>query len=180
MIAKLGQGPRAALGPDRVRLAAHHVDARAPRPRAGTAPPPSRGRLHDGAGAFRDRRSTRDAEADGRYSARRKRVLTRLRRLARTATADEPVFFEDEMDVHLNPKIGRDWMPRGHRRYVLTPGQNQKRYVAGALNATTGKLTWVDAPTKASEPFHKLVWKLLAEYRRAQRIHLIVDNYIIH
>jgi hypothetical protein len=100
-------------------------------------------------------------------SDRRKRVLARLRRLARTATAAEPVFFEDEMDVHLNPKIGRDWMPKGHRRYVLTPGQNQKRFVAGALNATTGKVTWVDAPTKASELFHKLVWKLLGEYRGA-------------
>jgi len=113
-------------------------------------------------------------------SARRKRVLARLRRLARTATPAEPVFFEDEMDVHLNPKIGRDWMPKGHRRYVLTPGKNQKRFVAGALNATTGKVTWVEAPTKASELFHKLVWKLLGEYRGARRIHLILDNYIIH
>ncbi len=91
-------------------------------------------------------------------SARRKRVLVRLRRLARNASPQEPVFYEDEMDVHLNPKIGRDWMPRGHRRYVVTPGQNKKRFVAGALNATTGKMTWVDAPTKASELFHKLVW----------------------
>jgi len=44
-------------------------------------------------------------------SARRKRVLAKLRRLARNATPEEPVFYEDE--VHLNPKIGRDWMPRG-------------------------------------------------------------------
>ncbi len=113
-------------------------------------------------------------------SARRKRVLAKLRRLARNATPEEPVFYEDEMDVHLNPKIGRDWMPRGHRRYVLTPGQNRKRFVAGALNATTRRMTWVDAPTKASELFHKLVWKLLGEYRAASRIHLILDNYIIH
>jgi transposase len=28
--------------------------------------------------------------------------------------------------------------------------------------------------------FCKLVWKLAGEYRRARRIHLIVDNYIIH
>ena len=113
-------------------------------------------------------------------SARRKRVLANLRRLARNATAAEPVFYEDEMDVHLNPKIGRDWMLKGHRRYVLTPGQNKKRFVAGALNATTKKLTWVDAPTKASDLFCKLVWKLAAEYRDAKRIHLIIDNYIIH
>ena len=38
----------------------------------------------------------------------------------------------------------------------------------------------MDAPTKASELFHKLVWKLLGEYRHARRIHLILDNYIIH
>ena len=41
-------------------------------------------------------------------SARRKRVLAKLRHLAKYATEAEPVFYEDEMDVHLNPKIGRD------------------------------------------------------------------------
>jgi transposase len=113
-------------------------------------------------------------------SARRKRVLAKLRRLAKNATEAEPVFYEDEMDVHLNPKIGRDWMLKGERRYVVTPGQNKKRFVAGALNAKTKKLTWVDAPTKASDLFMKLVWKLATEHRSARRIHLIVDNYIIH
>lgn len=78
------------------------------------------------------------------------------------------------------PKIGRDWMPKGHRRYVVTPGQNKKRFLAGALNAMTRKLTWVEATSKASEIFHKLLWKLASEYRSARRIHLIVDNYIIH
>ena len=38
----------------------------------------------------------------------------------------------------------------------------------------------MDAPSKASEFFPKLVWKLLGEYRHARRIHLILDNYIIH
>ena len=113
-------------------------------------------------------------------AARRKRVLAKLRHLAKYASKAEPVFYEDEMDVHLNPKIGRDWMLKGERRYVVTPGQNKKRFVAGALNAKTKKLTWVDAPTKASDIFMKLVWKLATEYRSARRIHLIVDNYIIH
>lgn len=111
---------------------------------------------------------------------RRERVLASLRRLADHATAAEPVFFEDEMDVHLNPKIGRDWMLPGHRRTVVTPGKNKKHFLAGALNATTRKLTWVEAPTKSSDLFCKLVWKLATEYRRARRLHLIVDNYIIH
>lgn len=111
---------------------------------------------------------------------RRLRVLRAIRRLAADATEAEPVFFEDEMDVHLNPKIGRDWMPRDHRRVVVTPGQNKKRFVAGALNAVTGRVTFVEAASKASDLFCKLVWKLAGEYRDARRIHLIVDNYIIH
>jgi hypothetical protein len=84
------------------------------------------------------------------------------------------------MDIHLNPKIGRDWVLKGHRRYVLTPGQNKKRFVAGALNAATGKVTWVVGPTKASDLFCALVWKLVGEHRHARRIHLILDNYVIH
>lgn len=111
---------------------------------------------------------------------RRLRVLAGLRRLAANATEAEPVFYEDEMDVHLNPKIGRDWMPRGHRRVVVTPGQNKKRFIAGALNAATGRMIWVEARSKASDLFCALVWKLAAEYRDARRIHIILDNYIIH
>ena len=40
---------------------------------------------------------------------------------------------EDEVAVHLNPKIGRDWMLRGQQKGIVTPGKNKKRYVYGAL-----------------------------------------------
>ena len=43
----------------------------------------------------------------------RKRVLADIRRLEARASADEPVLYSDEVDVHLNPKIGRDWLLRG-------------------------------------------------------------------
>ncbi len=42
--------------------------------------------------------------------------------------------YEDEVDIHLNPKIGLDWMGCGQQKEVLTPGQNVKRYLAGALD----------------------------------------------
>jgi hypothetical protein len=32
----------------------------------------------------------------------------------------------------------------GKQKYVRTPGCNEKRYLAGALNPKTGKLTWVE------------------------------------
>ena len=33
-------------------------------------------------------------------------------------------------DIHLNPKIGPDYMLRGTQKWVLTPGKNRKRYLA--------------------------------------------------
>ena len=53
-------------------------------------------------------------------------------------------FFADELDSNLLPKVGSQWMPKGEQVEVLTPGPNEKRYLAGALDITTGKLTpWV-------------------------------------
>ncbi len=44
------------------------------------------------------------------------------------------------MDIHLNPKIGRRWMRKGHQAEVVTPGDNEKGYLAGSLHWRTGKL----------------------------------------
>lgn len=63
---------------------------------------------------------------------------------------------------------------------VLTPGQNAKRYVAGALNPRTGTLLHVSGERKNSSLFIGLIERLLRGYRRAQTLHLVLDNYIIH
>jgi transposase len=63
---------------------------------------------------------------------------------------------------------------------VVTPGKNKKHYIAGALNAVTRQVTWVEAASKSSALFCKLVWRLVADHPKAKRIHLVVDNYIIH
>jgi transposase len=111
---------------------------------------------------------------------RRQHVLATLLRLVTRSTDDDPVFYADEVDIHFNPKIGLDWMNRGHQRVVITPGKNQKHYVAGALHATTRKLTWVDGERKNSLLFCNLLDQLLLDYPKAERIHVILDNYIIH
>jgi transposase len=111
---------------------------------------------------------------------RRQRVLRRLAELAAAASPAEPVFYADEVDVHLNPKIGPDWMPHGFQRLVVTPGKNEKRYIAGALDATTRKLTTVVGERKTSALFCQLVWRLVKDHPTAHRIHIILDNYIIH
>src|SRR5262249_36728337 len=111
---------------------------------------------------------------------KRRRRLYELRCLETYAKPGEVVLYADEVDIHLNPKVGRDWCLPGQRRVVVTPGNNQKKYLAGALNYRTGQLTWVEGTSKASALFIKLLWRLAGEYRRARRIHLIVDNASIH
>ena len=110
----------------------------------------------------------------------RQRKLAALRRLEARATTEEPVLYSDEIDIHLNPKIGRDWMLRGHQRRVITPGKNQKFYLAGALDVVTGELHTTGAERKNAELFCELLRLLAAKYRRARRVHLIVDNSGIH
>jgi hypothetical protein len=74
---------------------------------------------------------------------KRQRRIFQLHRSAAESCAREPVFYEDEVDIHLTPKVGPDWMLKGRRRNVLTPGNNEKRYLAGAVNAKTRKVAWV-------------------------------------
>lgn len=91
------------------------------------------------------------------------------------------IVYVDEVDIHLNPKIGPDYMLSGTQKTVLTPGKNEKRYLAGALNARTARLTCVEADRKNSDLFIHQLWQLATvDYPRARRIHIILDNYKIH
>ena len=63
---------------------------------------------------------------------------------------DCEVFYADEADIDLNPRIGPAWMARGRQSMIPTPGQNKKRYLAGALNARTGKVVWAEHERKDS------------------------------
>ncbi len=110
----------------------------------------------------------------------RERRLAEIQALEERASAEEPVFYSDEVDIHLNPKIGRDWMLRGHQRRVVTPGKNEKFYLAGALDVRTGRLVTTGAARKNAALFCELLRLLASRYRRARRIHLVVDNYGIH
>jgi transposase len=108
------------------------------------------------------------------------RRLNRLRQLLATLSRRERAFYEDEVDVHLNPKIGLDWMGRGQQKEVPTPGKNAKRYLAGALDVRTQVVHWVEGERKTSYLFLALLDRLVQHYPQAKRLHLILDNYRIH
>jgi transposase len=112
---------------------------------------------------------------------RRTRRLRTIERLVENLPAGEVVLYLDEVDVHLNPKIGPDWTRRGRQKQVLTPGCNEKRYLAGAWNPKTRRLIYVEGERKNSLLFLALLHKLITKtYSQANRIHIILDNYGIH
>jgi transposase len=113
--------------------------------------------------------------------ARRTHRLRAIERLVANLPADEVVLYLDEVDIHLNPKIGPDWTKRGRQKKVLTPGCNEKRYLAGVWNPKTRRLIYVEGERKNSLLFLELLHKLVKKtYPKAKQIHIILDNYGIH
>jgi putative transposase len=108
------------------------------------------------------------------------RRLNRIHALLQTLPRGHVAVYEDEVDVHLNPKIGLDWMGLGQQKEAMTPGQNQKRYLAGAWEVRSRRVVWVEGERKTSALFLDLLDKLLETYSQAQVIHVVLDNYRIH
>lgn len=110
----------------------------------------------------------------------RKHRLGGIQRLLDRLPRRHVAVYEDEVDIHLNPKIGLDWMGYGQQKEAVTPGQNVKRYLAGALDVRSGMVWWVEGERKNSALFIALL-KLLGEtYPQAPVIHVVLDNYRIH
>jgi transposase len=70
----------------------------------------------------------------------RERKLRVLRAMLGRLPADETAVFMDEVDVNLNPKVGAMWMRRGKQAIVETPGDNEKRVLAGSIHWRTGRV----------------------------------------
>lgn len=110
----------------------------------------------------------------------RQTKLRALRRLLSDLPADEAAVFEDEVDVNLNPKIGSMWMRRGQQAEVETPGDNEKRYLAGSMNWRTGTLLTTEGSKRDGKLFVCHLEDLRHRLRRYHVIHVICDNARFH
>lgn len=107
--------------------------------------------------------------------------VRRIRRFLRSLPADETAVFQDEVDVHLNPKMGSCWMLRGEQAEVVTPGNNEKRHLAGSLVWRTGTLVVSPPGTKRNaELFIAHLDDLRRRFRASRVIHVICDNARFH
>lgn len=109
--------------------------------------------------------------------------LRKLRCLLANLPADEMAVFQDEVDINTNPKIGSMWMVRGQQAEVVTPGDNEKRYLAGSLNWRTGELIRTEGfrgEGRNSVLFTRHLDDLRYHLRRYRVIHVICDNARFH
>jgi putative transposase len=111
---------------------------------------------------------------------RRQAKLRALRRLLSELPADETAVFEDEVDVNLNPKIGSMWMRRGQQAEVETPGDNEKRYLAGSMNWRTGTVLTTEGTKRDGKLFVRHLEDLRHRLRCYRVIHVICDNARFH
>jgi transposase len=107
--------------------------------------------------------------------------VAKIRHLLRTLPPHETAVFQDEVDIHLNPKIGSCWMLQGQQTQVVTPGNNVKRHLAGSLVWRTGTLLVSSPGTRRNA---ELFVAHLDDLRRRLRsfgvIHVICDNAPFH
>lgn len=108
--------------------------------------------------------------------------LARIRYAFEQLGAGMALFFADELDISLLPKVGSQWMPKGAQVEVLTPGTNEKRYLAGALDITTGTTQHCVWYRKTTGLFFDLLATLDRAYPVATftRLSVVVDNSQIH
>jgi transposase len=108
--------------------------------------------------------------------------LARIRLAVEQLRVRAALFFADELDIALLPKVGYQWMPKGEQVEVLTPGTNEKRYLAGALDVATGRTQHCVWYSKTTGLFLDLLNSLDRTYPAPAFTHLavVVDNAKIH
>ena len=108
--------------------------------------------------------------------------LARIRLIWERLQPRQVLLFADELDIHLLPKSGYQWMKKGTQVEVMTPGQNEKRYLAGAWDLRTGQVHHHVWARKTNGLFRALLEAVETAYpaHRYDRIYVVVDNYKIH
>jgi transposase len=108
--------------------------------------------------------------------------LARIRSVIENLLPTEALFFADELDINLLAKVGYQWMLKGTQLEVQTPGQNEKCYLAGALDFVTGKILHCTWFRKVNGLFIDLLKIIDQAYPATKftKIYVVVDNYGIH
>jgi transposase len=136
-----------------------------------------RGWLHELGGVWQ--RAQRRAKDD---DPQRVEKLARIRYAFEQLRTGVALFFADELDLSLLAQVGSQWLPKGEQVEGMTPGTNEKRHWAGALNLTTGTIAHGGGYRKPTGLFLALLQTLARPYSARPSWHLqgVIDKAQIH
>lgn len=106
--------------------------------------------------------------------------LARIRSVYENLSLKAAMFFADELDIDLLAKVGYQWMQKGTQLEVMTPGRNEKNYLAGALNILTGTIYHCISTSKNTALFLDLLKSIDSQCTLYTHIYIVVDNYKPH
>ncbi len=88
----------------------------------------------------------------------------------------------DELAIPLLPKVGYQWMPQDATVKLVTPGQNQKHSLAGALEPQTRRSVFCASTRKPNALFRAVLDRRHWLYPQAKfdTVCVVVDHYGMH
>lgn len=105
--------------------------------------------------------------------------MAELRKVLENLPNEETAVWQDEAEVHTNPKVGRMWMLKGDQATVETPGTNKKRHLSESIHWRTGQVFVTKTAPKQGRNgalFIKHLGELRRRLRRYRKPHVICDN----
>ncbi len=112
--------------------------------------------------------------------------VRRVQRYLRQAARDPPhvvLVFLDEMGYSVWPAATADWCEAAPAEPPLADRQKSPPglwRIAGALNALTGQVTYIDGYVVGREKLMALYRRLVQTYPGAEKIYVVQDNWSIH
>ncbi len=119
---------------------------------------------------------------DPEYEVKVRRLKRYLRQAARDPTHVVLVFL-DEMGYSVWPEAAADWCAAAPTEPPLADRKKSPNglwRIAGALNAVTGQVTYIDGYVVGRAKVIKLYRRLVQTYPHAERIYVVQDNWSIH
>jgi hypothetical protein len=119
---------------------------------------------------------------DPEYEVKVRRLKRYLRQAARDP-AHVVLVFLDEMGYSVWPEAAADWCAAAPTEPPLADRKKSPNglwRIAGALNALTGEVTYIDGYIVGRAKVIELYWRLVQTYPQAQQIYVVQDNWSIH
>jgi len=93
---------------------------------------------------------------------------------------DGVILFQDECSVRFFPTITRMWSLKGKQPKVRTHGGRKRQHLVGAVDPRSGRVHVALSETLKAEQFQHFLEGVLARYKTASKVVMVVDNARAH